>query len=168
MVNGWNVEAFHDKRNRRLLHLKKQDIYYQLNEKDEKFVTLLKNNEINAVSIAAIAGYFLKLHPVWWIVIMAVIYGAYLWFFNAKVLPKLSTVKNKKIEKKLEKSSSSKSTLFFGIGFFVIAIGLVLCIFLDQVQNDFEMYMVIGFSIFAFVMGAMQVRKYFSTRTIKA
>lgn len=166
MINGWDIEIFQDKRNRKLMHIKHTEMYYQVHESDEKYVTLLKNNIINAVSIAAIIGYFLKLNPLWWFLIMGLVYGAYLLLFNKKILPRFSIVKNKRIEKKQEKESSSKYILFLGIGFFVIGLGLILCIVFEQVTSNFEMYMVIGFSIFSIVMGMMQIRKYMNTKSL--
>lgn len=166
MINGWNIEVFQDKRNRKLMHIKHTETYYHVHESDEKYVTLMKNNIINAISIATIIGYFLKLHPLWWFVIMGLVYGAYLLLFNKKILPRCSIVKNKRIEKKQESKSSSKYILFLGIGFFVIGIGLLLCIVFEQVSNRFEMYMVIGFSIFSFVMGWMQIRTYMNTKPL--
>lgn len=165
MINGWNIEVFQDKRNRKLMHIKQTETYYQVHEKDEKYVTLLKNNIINAVSIAAMITYFLNLHPVWWFAIMGLVYGAYLLLFNKRILPRFSIVKNKHIEKKQESVSSSKYVLFLGVGFILIGIGLILCIVFEQVTSTIERYMVIGFSIFSFGMGMMQLRAYRMTKS---
>ena len=87
MIFGGSVDFVEDTKKRRLLYLRKENSYYLVERKQEKYVLFLKNNIINAVSIGAMTGYFLKLPYVIWAVIALVFYISYLILFNTKIFP---------------------------------------------------------------------------------
>ena len=61
MIFGGSVDFVEDTKKRRLLFLRKEGVYYLVEKKQEKYVLFLKNNIINAASVGAMTGYFLKL-----------------------------------------------------------------------------------------------------------
>lgn len=147
-----NVDLVEDKKKRRLLLVHEDNRYYLLDKRQEKYVTFLKNNLINAISIGAILGYFIKL-PYWgWGLIALVVYAAYLLFFNTKIFPGLTMLKEKKIQV-LQPSETKKRMLLFTFAFLAVGIGLLLCIPLGQANGTMESSAAVVGGIFSIFMG---------------
>lgn len=152
MIFGGSVDLVEDTKKRRMLRLKKEDSYYLVDKKQEKYVLFLKNNLLNAASIGAMAGYFLKLPYVVWGVIAIVFYVMYLLLFNFKIFPSFEKLREKKI--KVTPPSESKGKLrMFAAGFLVVGIGLLLCIPLGQVDESIDNSVVIVCGAFSIIMG---------------
>ena len=112
----------------------------------------LKNNIINAVSIGAMTGYFLKLPYVIWAVIALVFYISYLILFNTKIFPGFEKLREKKI-KVVPPSETKGRMLMFALGFLAVGIGLLLCIPLNQVDGSIDSSVVIVCGAFSIIMG---------------
>lgn len=160
MLHSGNARIVIDNKKRKLLEIKKEGTFYLLNQKNEKFAIFLKNNVLNAISISVIVGYFLNL-PYWaWAIIAGSLYIAYMVFFNKKIMPGLSLVKSKHIQIEKRTIDSRNRVLFFAIGFIAISIGLLLCVVLEQIDGYYNAWIVVGFSIFAFIMGLKHIKEY--------
>ena len=159
MVYGWMLYAGTDTKGRRLLHIKKQDVYYLLPQNREFLVTLWKHSEINAISISIILGYFL-LHSIAATVLLAIVlYAAELLLMNRKFLPSLNRAGGKHITWRKETQDRESSGLFSAILFLVIGIGLFLCLALEQTQNTMETVTAAAGGCIALYMGMRQLYK---------
>lgn len=136
MIVGIQTEMFHDKRGHRVLHIKKKEQYYQLGGNDEFKVKLLQNNSMNAISISVILGVLLQWHWALYVAVAIVVYIAYLLYFNRKVLPRLSVLKSKRIERDEAKREDSRQMLTQAIVFPILAAGLLYCLWSDQVEGQ--------------------------------
>ena len=152
MIFGGSVDFVEDTKKRRLLYLRKENSYYLVERKQEKYVLFLKNNIINAVSIGAMTGYFLKLPYVIWAVIALVFYISYLILFNTKLFPGFEKLREKKI-KVVPPSETKGRMLMFALGFLAVGIGLLLCIPLNQVDGSIDSSVVIVCGAFSIIMG---------------
>ncbi|NBK93674.1 hypothetical protein D5278_17135 [bacterium 1XD21-13] len=152
MIFGGSVDFVEDTKKRRLLYLRKENSYYLVERKQEKYVLFLKNNIINAVSIGAMTGYFLKLPYVIWAVIALVFYISYLILFNTKIFPGFEKLREKKI-KVVPPSETKGRMLMFALGFLAVGIGLLLCIPLNQVDGSIDSSVVIVCGAFSIIMG---------------
>lgn len=152
MIFGGSVDFVEDTKKRRLLYLRKENSYYLVERKQEKYVLFLKNNIINAVSIGAMTGYFLKLPYVIWAVIALVFYISYLILFNTKIFPGFEKLREKKI-KVAPPSETKGRMLMFALGFLAVGIGLLLCIPLNQVDGSIDSSVVIVCGAFSIIMG---------------
>ena len=152
MIFGGSVDFVEDTKKRRLLYLRKENSYYLVERKQEKYVLFLKNNIINAVSIGAMTGYFLKLPYVIWAVIALVFYISYLILFNTKIFPGFEKLREKKI-KVVPPSETKGRMLMFALGFLAVGIGLLLCIPLNQVDRSIDSSVVIVCGAFSIIMG---------------
>ena len=152
MIFGGSVDFVEDTKKRRLLYLRKENSYYLVDRKQEKYVLFLKNNIINAVSIGAMTGYFLKLPYVIWAVIALVFYISYLILFNTKIFPGFEKLREKKI-KVVPPSETKGRMLMFALGFLAVGIGLLLCIPLNQVDGSIDSSVVIVCGAFSIIMG---------------
>ncbi len=152
MIFGGSVDFVEDTKKRRLLYLRKENSYYLVERKQEKYVLFLKNNIINAMSIGAMTGYFLKLPYVIWAVIALVFYISYLILFNTKIFPGFEKLREKKI-KVVPPSETKGRMLMFALGFLAVGIGLLLCIPLNQVDGSIDSSVVIVCGAFSIIMG---------------
>lgn len=160
MVHSGNARIVIDNKKRKLLELKKEGTFYLLNQKNEKFAIFLKNNVLNAISISVMIGYFLNL-PYWlWVIVAAILYGAYMLFFNKRILPSLSIVKSKHILIEKKTIDSKKRILFFAVGFIAISIGLLLCVIYNQINGEYNEWIVSCFSVFALLMSIKHFKEY--------
>ena len=132
MIFGGSVDFVEDTKKRRLLYLRKENI--------------------NAVSIGAMTGYFLKLPYVIWAVIALVFYISYLILFNTKIFPGFEKLREKKI-KVVPPSETKGRMLMFALGFLAVGIGLLLCIPLNQVDGSIDSSVVIVCGAFSIIMG---------------
>lgn len=159
MLFGIQIEVFEDTKSRKLLHVKKKDLYYQITKSDEAKVFLFSKGLINAVSLALIFGLILR-WPIWAYVVTAlVIYAFILYMFNDKVLPKMPVVNAKTVARK-EAPKKDRSFSIAGIAYLVIAFGLLYCFFTNQVEEGMMTYVVIGAIAISLVMGAMNLFTY--------
>lgn len=152
MIFGGSLDFVEDTKKRRLLYLRKENSYYLVERKQEKYVLFLKNSIINAVSIGAMTGYFLKLPYVIWAVIALVFYISYLILFNTKIFPGFEKLREKKI-KVVPPSETKGRMLMFALGFLAVGIGLLLCIPLNQVDGSIDSSVVIVCGAFSIIMG---------------
>lgn len=152
MVFGGSVDLVEDTKKRKLLYLRKDCCYYLVEKKQEKYVLFLKNNIINAVSIGAMVGYFLKLPYVFWAVIAFVFYIAYLILFNTKIFPGFVRLRENKI-KVAPPSETKGKMLMFALAFLAVGIGLLLCIPLKQVDGSIDSSVVVVCGGFSIIMG---------------
>lgn len=158
MLFGIQTEVFEDTKSRKILHVKKQDLYYQITKSDEAKVFLFSKGLINALSLALIFGLILR-WPIWaYALTTALIYAFILYMFNDKVLPKMPVVNPKTVVRKEEKKDRRFSIP--GIAYLVIAFGLLYCFFTDQVEEGMMTYIVIGAIAISLVMGIMNLFTY--------
>ncbi len=143
MMFSFQIEVFEDMKSRKILYDKKTMTGYLLPDKGEGKVQLLKMNIFNAAAISFIIGYFLHFPIYLYFVLAIVLYGAYLYYFNQVFLPNLQKVKKferKKVIKKQEKGTFP----FIGLGYLVVGLGLIYCLFTDQVEVGAMTYVVYG------------------------
>lgn len=160
MVFGWMLYTGTDTRGRKLLHIKKTEKYYLLPENREFAVTLWKHNEINAISISIILGYFVFHSIPASILIGCIVYVAVCWYMNQKFLTSLSKVGGKKITWRKEVVRRENSVLP-ALLFLLVGIGLWLCIAFDQTQNTAE---TIAAAVGGTVSLGLAIRQYYMTR----
>lgn len=155
MLFGKDIDLVEDTKKRRLMQVRKDNTFYLLDKKQEKYVTFLKNNIINAVSIGVMLGYLLKfLNWPWvvWAIVAVVWYVSYVVLFNTKVFPKFKKLKEKKV-KVVPPSTTKGKTLAFALAFLFIGIALLACVPMGQTTSETESVVVIGCGFFSIVMG---------------
>ncbi|MDY3035440.1 MAG: hypothetical protein SOS22_04400 [Absicoccus sp.] len=93
------------------------------------------------------------------IVFVAVIYFAYLFYFNYKIMPNLQEAK--KVERKQQIVSIKKETPFpiVAIGYLLIGMGLIYCLLTHQVTSEM-MILVCGATIVSLSMGMYYLLRY--------
>ena len=159
MVFGRSIDMVEDTKKRKLLYVRKEDAYYLMDKNQQRYALFLKNNIINAVSVGAMLGYFIKL-PYWvWAVIALAWYVVYLVFFNLKIFPKFTKLKEKKI-KVVPPSETKGRMLFFALGFLAVGVGLLACIALGQTDGTIDNSIVVVCGIFSIFMGLFQLNNY--------
>ncbi|MDQ0359645.1 hypothetical protein [Breznakia pachnodae] len=155
MIFSRNAEIFEDKKKRKIFYDKKHNQYYLLNAKNERFAIIFKNSVFNAISIGIILGTLLSLDYWIWMILCIAVYVVCLFVFNYQILPALSTVKTKHVDK-AESDKDDKSSLFRGIAFFVIGCGLGYCLLTNQVAGVINTAFVGGCIALAVIMGFLQ------------
>lgn len=158
MVFNWNSEIIRDTRNKKIFHIKNSDKYFLIDEEKEKLTDVFNSIHINAFSISAVVGYILKFEYWIWIVFAAVLYLAYVVYFNYKVLPEFIPIKQKQVVVK-EKKSSKFRVIASSIGLIVVGLGLALCVYFEQVTGILNIIFILGCSIFALVVGSVSAYK---------
>ncbi len=159
MIFGGSVDFVEDTKKRRLLFLRKEGVYYLVEKKQEKYVLFLKNNIINAASVGAMTGYFLKLPYIIWGAIALVFYVSYLILFNTKIFPGFEKLREKKI-KVVPPSETKGRMLMFSLGFLAVGAGLLLCIPLTQVEGSIDSGAVVVCGAFSIIMGLRYLTAY--------
>ncbi|MEG0034672.1 MAG: hypothetical protein RR734_03770 [Bacilli bacterium] len=157
MVYSTNFKIVNDTKRGKLFQDIKNDKYYQLDNKNEKFAIMFKNCILNSVSLCILVGYFLNLSYILWIVIGLSIYITYTVFFNYKILPSLNLIKMKHIKVLDEKKVTNNQSLLMSLGFIVVGLGLIFCIISGEVLGKTNKIVVTIFSFFSLAMGIKQI-----------
>lgn len=159
MVFGWMLKVGCDTKGRRLLYIKSKDTYYLLPEKKEFLVTLWKHNEVNAISIGVILGYFIFKTISAALLIAALCYVVVLALMNFKLLPTLHRVNNKKITWRKEEQKQESNGLLPAILFLAIGAGLFICIAVGETHGQLEGITAALGGLLAIGMGLRQLYK---------
>lgn len=158
MIFDWNSEVIRDTKNRKIFHIKKSDTYFLLDTQQSRSTDILSKILINAFSLAAIIGYTLHLDYWAWGVIAAVLYAMYIAYFNLKVFPNFSQIKQKHVIAK-EKKSTHLRILVSSIGLMLVGAGLLICVYLQQVNGLLNIIFIVGCGMFALVIGLSSLIK---------
>lgn len=147
---SFQYEMFDDIKARSVLYDKKKKIGYLLTQKDKGKAHIFKLSMAYSAAISFIVGYFLHLPFYAYIVMAVLLYGLCLLYFNKKFLPSLTMLK--KVEKKKEVKKQKEGQFpVVGLGYAAIGIGLIYCLFTNQVEAGMMVYVVYGAIAICFI-----------------
>ena len=157
MVLGVQTEIFEDTKLRKIFHIKNTEKNYLLQEKDEFKVRLLRMNIVDSVSVAILLGLVIHMPIYAYVAVAAMVYVAYLFYFNSKVLPTMQAVK--KVERKKVEEKSKDRPPFVAFAYLLVGAGLLYCMLSNQVEANLT-YIVIGAMILSFGLGSFYLYLY--------
>lgn len=159
MMFGFQMKVFEDVKSRKILYDKKSMMGYLLPDKGEGKVQLLKMNIFNSAAISFIVGYFLNFPIYLYFVVGVALYFAYIFYFNRMFLPTLQKVK-KFEQKKVQAKNENGPFPFIALGYLAVGVGLIYCLFTNQVEVGVMTYVVYGGIIICFVNVAYYFANY--------
>ena len=158
MIFGFQTRIVENTKNNRFLFIRGKNEYYQISSsKQEAQIKLLQNNILNALTAGMILRLFFNLEYYLCIIAALIIYSVYLFLFNTKLLPSFDQAASKNIKIKEKPASNSTAPLVQGIGFIIIAAGLVYCVLTNQAGDPSMKIMVYAVIVIAVFLGTKQV-----------
>ena len=158
MIFGFQTRIVENTKNNRFLFIRGKNEYYQISSnKQEAQIKLLQNNILNALTAGMILRLFFNLEYYLCIIAALIIYSVYLFLFNTKLLPSFDQAAAKNIKIKKKPTSNSTAPLVQGIGFIIIAAGLVYCVLTNQAGDPSMKIMVYAVIVIAVFLGTKQV-----------
>jgi hypothetical protein len=136
MVLSILTEVFPNNLGKPILHIKRAEKYYFVDDKNMSIVSFFENLLLNSISFAIVIGWIAKLKYLQWGLISIVLYIGFTIFFNAKILPKLSVVSDKKAQKKQKTEFSKGRAILVILASFVIALGLVASLVYEPLHSS--------------------------------
>jgi|GEM_PF-6538843 len=138
MVFSIFTDVFVNKAGNLVLHVKKTDQYYIIDDKNKNSIALFQNLMFNSISIAAIVGWFGKLNYLLWVAIAFMVYFGYTLYFNKKVLPQLQIIAGRSTQRRKEAEISKGKVIFVILASFGISIGLIVSLLYESLKSTVD------------------------------
>jgi hypothetical protein len=136
MVLSILTEVFPNNLGKPILHIKRAEKCYFVDDKNMSIVSFFENLLLNSISLAIVIGWLAKLKYLQCGLIALVLYIGFTIFFNTKILPKLSVVSDKKSQKKQKIEFSKERAILVILASFVIAAGLAASLVYEPLHSS--------------------------------
>lgn len=158
MIFGIQTETYKNLKNRTILHIRKSDQYYFLNQRSEQMTYLLKSAFVYGLSVPLVISIFVQLPIYIYVIIGIAFYGFLAGYYNLKVLPMLPPARGKDRQRNTaaDKKQSPKAMLIRGTLLAAVGIALLICLSLGMAEGELKIMAACG-SVIAILAGMQNI-----------